>query len=111
MEVIQLIIIVFALFAFSRAVLRSRDRAISRSAFIFWSVVWISVIVVAFIPGITSFFAFSLGIGRGIDFVVYLSVILLFYLLFRLYIHLDNTNKALTKVVREISFINLRRRK
>ena len=103
MEIIQIIIILFALFAFSRAALRARDRKIKQNEFIFWSIIWIAIIIVAFIPGITGIFAKPFGIGRGADFAVYISLIALFYLMFRLYVKAEKIEKDITKLVREIA--------
>lgn len=103
MEAIQIIFIVFALFAFSRSVLRARDRAISRGEFLFWSALWIAVIVVSFIPGIASFFARGFGIRRGVDIAIYFSVILLFYLQFRLYVKLDKVEHDMTRLIRGLA--------
>ena len=103
MEIIQLIILIFALFAYSRVLLRTKDKSISSSEFVFWSVVWIGVMVIALIPGITGNLAGLLGIGRGIDLMVYLSIIALFYLIFRMYVKVDKLEKNITRLVRSIA--------
>ena len=103
MGFIQILIILFALFAFSRVVLRARDRAITRNEFVFWSLVWCSVIFTAMIPGIASFFANLLGVQRGTDVFIYIGLVALFYLIFRLYVVLESNEKKLTNLVREIA--------
>lgn len=102
-SIIQIFATVFALFAWSRALLRYKDRKISNNEFIFWSVIWLGVVVVAFIPGISALVSDAIGIRRPIDFFVYLSIILLFYLVFRIYIKLDTVNGEITKIVREFA--------
>lgn len=102
-EPIQIIAIIIALFAVSRAFLRLREHKISVISFIFWAIVWIAVVTVAFIPNATSYFSSFLGIGRGIDFVVYLSILLLFYLIFRIYVSLEALNSSITKLTRTIA--------
>lgn len=108
MELIQIIVIIFVLFAYSRVILRFKDKVVTANEFIFWSVIWISIIIVALVPSITSWFSDLFGIGRPIDFVVYLSIILLFYLVFRIYVKLESVEQDVTKVVREIT---IKRRK
>lgn len=103
MPLIQIFAIVFSLFAWSRAVLRYKDRKISTNEFIFWSIIWMGVIIVAFIPGIAGFLSESIGTKRPIDVIVYSSIILLFYLIFRIYVKLDQINTDITKIVRELS--------
>ena len=103
MEPIQIIAIIFALFALSRATLRLKDKSINNLQFMFWGLIWTIVIVVAFIPNITSSISQIFGIGRGMDLVVYVSIALLFYLMFRLYIKMDKLDRNITKVVRKIA--------
>src|SRR4030042_1549196 len=100
---IQRIAVLFALFALSRAALRLKDKSINLFQFIFCGLLWIGVIVVALVPNITSFFSNLFGIERGIDLAVYLSIILLFYLIFRMYVKVDKIEENVTKVVREIA--------
>ncbi|KYK25280.1 hypothetical protein AYK26_02250 [Euryarchaeota archaeon SM23-78] len=104
MEIIQILIIIFSLFALSRAFLRFKDNRLTKNEFIFWAVLWIAVIVVSIIPGITSTISPSLGITRGIDLIVYISIIVIFYLIFRLYVKIENMEKKITSIVRRISF-------
>ena len=103
MEMIQILIVLFALFAYSRVVARTKDKKVSFNEFIFWSVLWIGIIAVALVPSVTSPFASLFGIGRGADFVVYLSIIALFYLIFRVYVKAEKIEKNITRLVREIS--------
>src|SRR3989344_2221414 len=95
--VINIIIILFAIFALSRAILRFRERRISKLEIALWSLIWIAIIVVAIIPETSSEISKIVGVGRGVDFLVYLSIILVFYLIFRLYIKLDQAEQNITK--------------
>ncbi len=101
--ILQIIVVAFAVFAISRAFLRFKDRKIAAMSFGLWSALWIAAIVVILLPGTSFFFANLLGIQRGADFVVYISIIALFYLVFRLYVKIDNVEKEVTKLVREIA--------
>jgi len=107
---LQVFVVAFAIFAISRAVLRFKDRKISALSLGLWCAVWIAAIVVVLIPATSFFFADLLGIQRGADFVVYVSIVVLFYLLFRLYVKIDSTEQNVTKLVRELA-INKRRKK
>jgi hypothetical protein len=72
--------------------------------FIFWAVLWGVVLIVIWMPkiyldSIGQFF----GIGEGIDLLVYLSIIILFYIIFRLSSHIEKLEKEITKLVRELA--------
>ena len=103
MEIIQILIILFALFAFSRAVLRLKGGEIKTKEFFLWSIVWIAVIVVAAHPSTAMFVSSALGIGRAVDLLLYASIIILFYLMFRLYVKTEKMEQGITKLAREIA--------
>ena len=100
---LQVFVVAFAIFAISRAFLRFKDRKISTLSLGLWCAVWAAAIVVVIIPATSFFFANLLGIQRGADFVVYVSIVVIFYLLFRLYVKIDNVERNVTKLVREIA--------
>ena len=101
--ILYILVIVFALFALSRAFLRLREKQISVKEFIFWLIIWIGVIITSIIPESVSQISILLGIDRGVDFLTYISIILLFYLIFRLYVKCENIEQDITKIVRELS--------
>ncbi len=100
---LQAIIVLFAFFALSRMYLRFREGKMSKGEVFFWSAIWAGVIILVFIPQVTDYFSDLLGIKRGINIVIYGSILLLFYLLFRVYIKLETMNKELTELVRVIA--------
>lgn len=102
-SIIQVLLILFAFFAWSRAFLRMRGKNISIGEFSFWSMIWSAVIVISIFPGLISGLSEIVGIGRGTDLAIYVSIILLFYLMFRLYVKVDAHNREITKLVREIA--------
>jgi len=111
MEPIQIIAVLFALFAYSRAILRFKDKKITGKEFLFWSIIWISIIIVALLPGVTSWFSNLFGIRRPIDLGIYASIIILFYLIFRMYVKLEGVEQDITKVVRNMAMKKEKRKK
>lgn len=75
-------------------------------SFLIWFVLWLAILLVFWQPDITTYLANFLGIGRGADLIVYLSIILIFYLIFKIFIRLDKTDKLITKLVREDAIKN-----
>ena len=103
MEIIQYIIIIFALFALTRALLMLKKNKLTPKKFFSWFILWIAVIAVGFIPGISTLLSKPLGISRGADFLVYISILVLFYLIYRIYVKLDKIDREITKIVRNIA--------
>lgn len=111
MEIIQVIALIFALFALSRAVLRFKDNRLTKNEFIFWALVWFVVIIVSLIPNVLGLFSNVLGIQRGMDLIIAVSIIVLFYLIFRLYVQLEGVKREITAVVRKVALEDKSKRK
>jgi hypothetical protein len=103
LTIIQVMALVFVTFAASRAVLRAKDKKITFFELFFWLGIWGGLIFVVFFPNIVSRVADVVGIKRGIDVIIYTSVGLIFYLIFRLYVKLEDMEREITKVVREVA--------
>lgn len=103
MSAIQIIIIVFALFALTRTVLRFREGRVSPGWGVLWVLVWIGLGLVACLPQTASAFARFLGVGRGVDAVMYLAVIALFYVVFRVFVRLEKIEHDITLLTREMA--------
>ena len=58
-------------------------------------------------PDFTTFIAQSLGIGRGADVIIYASILILFYLLFRTHILIENLRHEVTQVIRALALKDL----
>lgn len=68
---------------------------------IFWLGFWTMVLIALFLPGWLDFIAKPLGVGRGVDFAVYSSIIVLFYFVYRIYSHIMRIEANLTKIIRK----------
>ncbi len=108
---IQFFVLLFSVFAISRVILRARDKQIKLSQEIFWIVIWVAAIVFAFIPNVTSRISNLIGIGRGMDFIMAISIVVLFYMVFRLYVYHRNVEENLTKLVRKVAIENPKKEK
>jgi len=103
---IQLGAMAFLIFAFTRVWLRMREGSIGIGMFIFWIVVWGLALAAVIRPGLTTQVANRLGIGRGVDAALYISIVLLFYLNFRANVMMENLRHEITKLTREIALNN-----
>jgi len=97
----QLIVIIFCLYAAVRVWQKIRTRGLGKRWGAFWLVFWFGVGAVVALPWTTSLLAARLGVTRGVDLVIYVSVIVLFYLVFRLTLKLEKLESNITKIVRE----------
>lgn len=108
---VQILLLIFLLFALSRVILRYREGTIPLGIFIFWVGVWVLASFSVALPSFTTFLAKRAGIGRGADAAIYASLVIIFYLLFRITVSVENLRHEITKVIREIALkeLNIKR--
>ncbi len=97
----KLLFVIFALFAMSRIWQKGRQKEFSQRATWFWLCFWLASIVAVVWPDSTTIIANRFGIGRGTDFVLYVSLALMFYALFRLHVKIEHIRRDVTQVVRD----------
>lgn len=100
---IQILLSLFILFAVLKILGRFRAKEVTAGPLFFWLVFWFAVGVVVWQPNLSTEVANRLGVGRGSDLVLYISVAVLFYVIFRLMVRLEKIEKNITRAVREIS--------
>ncbi|MCX7991292.1 MAG: DUF2304 family protein [Proteobacteria bacterium] len=95
---IVLLIIIWNIFSFKRGEIRLRR------FFIFISF-WLFVLLAIIFPEETNKIAKFFNITRGADFFIYISIIVIFYTLFKIYEKIEQIERNITKIVREIALI------
>ncbi len=103
---IQIIVSFFSLIIIFRTLEKKRKKELSLKETLAWLIIWIGIIIVFWFPHYTTKLANILGIGRGSDLIIYSAVIILAYLIFRIFIHLDKIEKNITKLTRDDALKN-----
>ncbi|MBC8495525.1 DUF2304 family protein [archaeon] len=111
MEIIQVLVILFVIFAYSRVLLRFKDKQMRLREFTFWTIIWAAVVIVAVLPAFTGWLSNKVGIGRPIDIAVYVSIVLVFYLIFRMYVKFEKLDQNITKLVRTVAIEKEKKKK
>lgn len=104
---IQIITLVLVFFVLVRLYFRVRNKEISLRAALIWGGLWLGTIIVVLYPGLADEVAHFLGLetATGIDFVAYVSVGMLFYLLLLFWLRLDRMEQNITKIVRHMALL------
>lgn len=97
----QILFSLFALFAIISVYSKKRSGLLSIGATIFWTLFWLIAVVFVWLPNALTVVANTFGIGRGTDLVLYVSLVIIFYILFRLNVKLELMNRDITKVIRD----------
>lgn len=110
MSIIQMLISAFALFAITRTILQFKKGAVTRKWLLFWILFWFAAGTVAALPQTTDVVARFVGVGRGADVVIYFSLVVIFYLIFRLYVKIEQVEVEITRLVRDRSLDELNKK-
>ena len=110
LTIIQIVLLAFTLFAISRVYLRAKEKVLSTKAAIFWFAVWLVALIGILLPVTTTKIASFFGVGRGVDVIVYISLTLLFYLVFRIFVMIEDIRHDITTLVRQIALQNSSKR-
>ena len=102
-EPIQIAAVLFAIFHIARILVLLRQDKLPIKAAIFWFLIWFAVLVVIFATPVIDALSRPVGVGRGIDLVVYIGLLVLFYLIFQQNMKIDKLERQITKLVRKIA--------
>ena len=91
-----------ALMAVATALQMARHRLTSRAGTA-WMALWIAAAAAIAFPDILVGIAHFLGIGRGADLVLYLSILFSFAAFFVTYLRFRRVDEQLTKIVRHLA--------
>jgi hypothetical protein len=92
-----------------RLVMQWRSQLLMTQQFVLWLIIWGMAVLLIAEPEISSYIALRVGITRGVDLVVYSSVIVIFYMLFKMLMRLDRQEKHITTLVQKIALDNIKK--
>ena len=78
----------------------------SLATMILWSLFWIIVSIFALFPHLSTSFASLFGITRGLDFIIILVFVILFYTVLKLYFIVDKMQNDLNTIVKQVALQN-----
>jgi hypothetical protein len=100
----QVIAIIIILFFFYRLLQEKAKKEVNSQEFALWSSFWLlAALAIAGIKYIDEFVHLLGFSGSGINFLIYLAVLVLFYLVFRLQLTLAKLDRDLTEVARRLA--------
>lgn len=101
--IFQIFLAVFAVAAILKTHRQYKAKKVSVYWYTVWVFLWLLVIAVAYTPQTTDIIAFYVGVEKGADLLVYTSIVVLFYALYRLFVKIEKQNKELTELVRMVA--------
>lgn len=98
------------LFAWLSVIVKLRNKKITLGEFLLWSLLWGSLFILSIFPQISTEISKLLGVGRGVDVIIYGSLFLLFFLMFKLYVKMEEQERQTTFLVRELAIRRSRKK-
>lgn len=99
--IFQLLFLAFSAIAIGSVVMKKRSGLIGPRGAWFWVLFWLLADAAMLRPDSVTVLANHLGIGRGADFVLYVSLAVIFFLLFKLHLKIESIGRDITRVVRK----------
>ena len=103
---IQILATFFIAFVVGRTVSRWRLKQISTRLFYFWILFWFLALLLFWMPQLSDRVADLLQVGRGVDAIIYISLVVMFYLMFRIFNRFERMERQMTKLVRQVAITN-----
>ncbi|MDO8503254.1 MAG: DUF2304 domain-containing protein [bacterium] len=100
MSASEIILPAIIIFIVLRTIASYRRKNLSKGFTLLWTAFWLAGLFLIFQQGLLTSIANLIGIGRGVDLAIYLSIIILFYLVFRIFSQLREIEKKITELVR-----------
>lgn len=100
----QFIFIAFSFIVIWFVIQKKNTGVLSMRAAAFWVLLWFAADAAVLFPELTTRIANRFGIGRGSDFVLYISIAIMFFLLLRLHLKIEMMQRDVTTVVRREAF-------
>jgi hypothetical protein len=102
----QIIFLLIAIIAVILIFKRFKNDKTSLPTFIIWTLLWIFLVIFAFVPHTIDVIAHLIGIGTGANLLFIIAILGCFYLIFRLYSKIDDLDQNINDLVRELAIKN-----
>lgn len=106
--IFPIVILLIVIFMYLKLLRDFKKNKISIERFLFWMLIWFALSFIAFFPNIITSIANFLGIERAKDFPIYVSIILLFYIVFTILIKIEKLEQEITLLVKRIALKNVK---
>ena len=104
----HILMTVFFLFAWTRALNQFRARQMGGLVFLTWTIIWGLATYLVFLPGRADFFARLLGVESGANAVFSIAIVVLFYSIYRIYVKLEEISQTLNRHIQQTSILGER---
>lgn len=103
MTIFQIAVLVFIAFIILRVLFRFSRKELTSRETILWSLFWVvSGFLVGFMKK-TDVLAQQFGIERGADLFIAISIVIGYYIMFRVFVHIERIERDITTLTRKLA--------
>ena len=102
----QILFTILTIISLGIMVLRYKQHKTTMLTLILWTIVWIVLLIFAFMPQLSDRLAHHFGIGQGVNLLFAIAIIGCFYLIFHLYDKVDKQEQNINRLVKELAIKN-----
>ena len=106
----QIFLSAIILFVIYRTVIAYKRKNLSRSFVSIWVTLWLVGLVAIFQQDLIIEIAHRIGISRGVDLVIYICLIVIFYLIYRLLVQIKELEKKITDLISKLALDESKKR-
>ncbi len=106
----QLLLASIILFVIWRTHAAYKKKNLSESFVAVWTIFWLGVLILVFKQDLVSQAAHSLGVSRGVDLVIYISLIVIFYFVYKILVLINDLDGKITQIIRKIAINEAKKR-
>ena len=103
MNTFQIVFVTFIFISIIRIIRQAKLSLLKPVEIFFLGTIWLAGGTVILFPAITVKLSNFFGIARGVDFIIYTSIIFLYYILYRIYLKLENLSKMIKEITTKIA--------
>lgn len=100
MFLLPIIVTLVSALVIFRSFVNYKKGTLSKKAAGAWIIVWVLIAAVFWSPEIASRLAQATGVGRGADLIIYIAIITIVYLLYRVFVRLERIDREITILTR-----------
>jgi hypothetical protein len=110
MNLFQIVILLVILLGLQRTFIKYRRRVFNWQWTLVWTIFWLLLAALVIYPELTNIVAHRIGVGRGVDVAIYFGILILFFLVFKIFTRLNETDKKLSKLVKNLAIEKARKK-
>lgn len=99
----QILLSTLIIFVITRTFIAYKKGSLSGGFTFLWIIFWLGGLFLIWQQQLAIEIAHRLGISRGVDLVIYVSLIIIFYLIYRLMVWMNEIDRKITELVRKIA--------